>query len=615
MDKSGEKEIGRFMGFDEDYLLARSLVEETGQNVFLTGRAGTGKTTFLRELRQRGLKRMLVLAPTGIAAINAGGSTLHSFFQLPFGLYLPGYRRRNRFRLGKDKIELMQKMELMVIDEVSMLRSDLLDEVSGLLQRYRRDRRPFGGVQLLLIGDLQQLAPVVKEDEWAEMKNYYASPYFFDSTALKTAGFQIVELKHVYRQKDREFIGMLEKIRQGILDEDTWNKLSARYIPRFMPSSNEGYVILTTHNYQADKINDANVEALPGAFSVYQAKISGNFPESSFPTWQNLRFKPGAQVMFVKNDAGHRYYNGKIGRISRCEADEVWVESEGEEIRVAPEKWENMRYTIDPETKEIKETSEGSFSQLPLKLAWAITIHKSQGLTFDKVVVDAGRAFAHGQVYVALSRCRSLEGLVLRSPLTQEALAGDKQIEAFLRCADVGCDNWQLGKFKADYQFGLLVEQFDFSAIWKLFQDLRLLAAKFLLKQYPRLAEDIAASEDRFETEIYRVGENFFKELCRLRQADSEQQANRHQKAAVYFSNRLQEIVMPLLSRLKVETNAVVVTKKLEAIQSEMKRLYQEKLRTLALLADCPVFSPADYLRAKAGATEARGAVEDGRRG
>lgn len=603
------------MGFDEDYLLARSLVEETGQNVFLTGRAGTGKTTFLRELRQRGLKRMLVLAPTGIAAINAGGSTLHSFFQLPFGLYLPGYRRRNRFRLGKDKIELMQKMELMVIDEVSMLRSDLLDEVSGLLQRYRHDRRPFGGVQLLLIGDLQQLAPVVKEDEWAEMKNYYASPYFFDSTALKTAGFQIVELKHVYRQKDREFIGMLEKIRQGILDEDTWNKLSARYIPRFMPSSNEGYVILTTHNYQADKINDANVEALPGAFSVYQAKISGNFPESSFPTWQNLRFKPGAQVMFVKNDAGHRYYNGKIGRISRCEADEVWVESEGEEIRVAPEKWENMRYTIDPETKEIKETSEGSFSQLPLKLAWAITIHKSQGLTFDKVVVDAGRAFAHGQVYVALSRCRSLEGLVLRSPLTQDALAGDKQIEAFLRCADVGCDNWQLGKFKADYQFGLLVEQFDFSAIWKLFQDLRLLAAKFLLKQYPRLAEDIAVSEDCFETEIYRVGENFFKELCRLRQADSEQQANRHQKAAVYFSNRLQEIVMPLLSRLKVETNAVVVTKKLEAIQSEMKRLYQEKLRTLALLADCPVFSPADYLRAKAGATEARGAVEDGRRG
>lgn len=604
MDKSGEKEIGRFMGFDEDYLLARSLVEETGQNVFLTGRAGTGKTTFLRELRQRGLKRMLVLAPTGIAAINAGGSTLHSFFQLPFGLYLPGYRRRNRFRLGKDKIELMQKMELMVIDEVSMLRSDLLDEVSGLLQRYRRDRRPFGGVQLLLIGDLQQLAPVVKEDEWAEMKNYYASPYFFDSTALKTAGFQIVELKHVYRQKDREFIGMLEKIRQGILDEDTWNKLSARYIPRFMPSSNEGYVILTTHNYQADKINDANVEALPGAFSVYQAKISGNFPESSFPTWQNLRFKPGAQVMFVKNDAGHRYYNGKIGRISRCEADEVWVESEGEEIRVAPEKWENMRYTIDPETKEIKETSEGSFSQLPLKLAWAITIHKSQGLTFDKVVVDAGRAFAHGQVYVALSRCRSLEGLVLRSPLTQDALAGDRQIEDFLHHAEVPCGKLQLDKFKEDYRFRLLSEQFDFSAIEKLFQNLRLVAAKSLRKMYPRLTEDIAEAEDRFELEIYRVGENFFKELCRLRQASPEQRADRYRKAANYFSGRLQEIVGPLLPRLKVDAEAAAVTKKLQALQAEMKRLYQEKLRTLSLLEERAFFDSADYLKLKANVKE-----------
>ena len=573
-------------------------------NVFLTGRAGTGKTTFLRELRQRGLKRMLVLAPTGIAAINAGGSTLHSFFQLPFGLYLPGYRRRNRFRLGKDKIELMQKMELMVIDEVSMLRSDLLDEVSGLLQRYRRDRRPFGGVQLLLIGDLQQLAPVVKEDEWAEMKNYYASPYFFDSTALKTAGFQIVELKHVYRQKDREFIGMLEKIRQGILDEDTWNKLSARYIPRFMPSSNEGYVILTTHNYQADKINDANVEALPGAFSVYQAKISGNFPESSFPTWQNLRFKPGAQVMFVKNDAGHRYYNGKIGRISRCEADEVWVESEGEEIRVAPEKWENMRYTIDPETKEIKETSEGSFSQLPLKLAWAITIHKSQGLTFDKVVVDAGRAFAHGQVYVALSRCRSLEGLVLRSPLTQDALAGDRQIEDFLHHAEVPCGKLQLDKFKEDYRFRLLSEQFDFSAIEKLFQNLRLVAAKSLRKMYPRLTEDIAEAEDRFELEIYRVGENFFKELCRLRQASPEQRADRYRKAANYFSGRLQEIVGPLLPRLKVDAEAAAVTKKLQALQAEMKRLYQEKLRTLSLLEERAFFDSADYLKLKANVKE-----------
>ena len=589
---------------DAGYRLAMSLVEETGQNVFLTGRAGTGKTTFLRELRRRSVKRMLVLAPTGIAAINAGGVTLHSFFQLPFGLYLPGYHRKNRFRIGKDKIELMQKMELMVIDEVSMLRSDLLDEVSSLLQKYRRDRRPFGGVQLLLIGDLQQLAPVVKDAEWTEMKAYYASPYFFDSAALKTAGFLTVELKHVYRQKDRDFIGILEKIRQGVLDKETWERLSSRYIPGFMPPDNEGYVILTTHNYQADKINDANVEALPGIFSVYQAEISGNFPEGSFPTWQTLRFKPGSQVMFVKNDAQHRFYNGKIGRISRCESDGVWVRSEDNEIKVMPEKWENVRYTIDAETKEIREISEGSFSQLPLKPAWAITIHKSQGLTFDKVVVDAGRAFAHGQVYVALSRCRSLEGLVLRSPLSQEALAGDRQIEDFLHHAEVPCGKLQLDKFKEDYRFRLLSEQFDFSAIEKLFQNLRLVAAKSLRKMYPRLTEDIAEAEDRFELEIYRVGENFFKELCRLRQASPEQRADRYRKAANYFSGRLQEIVGPLLPRLKVDAEAAAVTKKLQALQAEMKRLYQEKLRTLSLLEERAFFDSADYLKLKANVKE-----------
>lgn len=592
--------IGRY-SHDADYRLAMSLVEETGQNVFLTGRAGTGKTTFLRELRQRGIKQMLVLAPTGIAAINAGGSTLHSFFQLPFGLYLPGYHRKNRFRIGKDKIEIMRKTELMVIDEVSMLRSDLLDEVGSLLQKYRRDRRPFGGVQLLLIGDLQQLAPVVKEDEWAEMKAWYDSPYFFDSIALKEAGFLTVELRHVYRQKDREFTGLLEKIRQGVLDAEVWNKLSERHIPGFMPADGEGYVILTTHNYQADKINEANVASLPGDFCLYQAQVSGNFPESSFPTWQTLRLKPGAQIMFVKNDAEHRYYNGKIGRVSRCGDAEVWVECGGEEIKVSPERWENLRYAIDPGTKEIRETAEGSFSQLPLKLAWAITIHKSQGLTFDRVVVDAGKAFAHGQVYVALSRCRSIDGLVLRSPLTQDALAGDAQVEKFLQGGIRSPRLMEIARFKEDYRFELLAEQFDFSVIRKILRSLRSLAVKSLQKTYMRLSEDVAEADDRFETEVYRVGENFFKELSRLRQADPARQAERCQKAAVYFSSRLQEIVQPLLPRLKVETGVAAATRSLQDLHSDLKRSSQEKQRTLALLVDCGDFSPVGYMKAKSG--------------
>ena len=249
-----------------EYRIAMALVEETARNLFLTGRAGTGKTTFLKELRERNTKRMVVLAPTGIAAIHAGGSTLHSFFQLPLGLYLPGYKRRNKFRIGKEKIALMQGMELMVIDEVSMLRPDLLDEVNGILQKYRHDKRPFGGVQLLLIGDVQQLAPVVTESEWEEMKACYASPWFFESMALKQAGFLTVELKKIYRQRDPGFIALLEKLRSGCLDSAALARLATRYKPGFKPGEDDGYVTLTTHNYQADRINNTNVEALPGSY-------------------------------------------------------------------------------------------------------------------------------------------------------------------------------------------------------------------------------------------------------------------------------------------------------------------------------------------------------------
>ncbi|MDE5575722.1 MAG: AAA family ATPase, partial [Bacteroidales bacterium] len=296
-----------------EFAFAMEMVEETDRNLFLTGRAGTGKTTFLKELVRRGAKRMVVLAPTGIAAINAGGSTLHSFFQLPFGLYLPGYSRKNKFRIGKEKINLMRSIDLMVIDEVSMLRADILDEVSGILKRYRNDHRPFGGVQLLMIGDLQQLAPIVKDEEWEQMKDYYASPYFFESEALKSVGFSCVELQKIYRQNDISFIGLLEKIRTRNIDQNVLDLLHSRYVPGFTPPEKDGYITLTTHNYQSDRINEDSLAALPEKEQVYEAQINGNFPESSFPTAAALRFKPGAQVMFVKNDSSpdHRYYNGK----------------------------------------------------------------------------------------------------------------------------------------------------------------------------------------------------------------------------------------------------------------------------------------------------------------
>lgn len=581
--------------------LALEMVEQTGTHLFLTGRAGTGKTTFLRMVRRRGAKRMIVLAPTGIAAINAGGSTLHSFFQLPFGLYLPGYHRQNKYRIGKEKINLMRSLDLIVIDEVSMLRADILDQMNDILQRYRGNKRPFGGVQLLMIGDLQQLAPIVRDEEWEEMKAYYDSPYFFDSRALKTAGFACIELTHVYRQTDGMFIGLLEKIRNRNLDKASWDLLASRYIPDFSPGEEDDYVTLTTHNYQSDRINDAKIEALPGKDYLYEAEINGNFPETSFPTWQSLRFRVGAQVMFIKNDSSsdRRYYNGKIGRITRCGEKQVWVESGGEEIEVMPESWENTRYAIDEKTKEIKEETEGSFRQLPLRLAWAVTIHKSQGLTFDKVVIDAGRAFAHGQVYVALSRCRTLEGVVLRSPLTQEALVADIRVDAFAGRKDLHVDISRLEKAKTDYLFALFREQFDFSDMWRQLSAVYDISSASLKQVYARLHEDITQTVNDFESQVYRVGERFACEISALQSREDTYRNERAFKAALYFLETIRKLVLPIVPRLSVELDNRKVQENLLNRKTELRRLLNEKLHTLEAVCRNKGFSPLSYLRVK----------------
>ena len=589
-----------------EFAFAMEMVEETDRNLFLTGRAGTGKTTFLKELVRRGAKRMVVLAPTGIAAINAGGSTLHSFFQLPFGLYLPGYSRRNKFRIGKEKINLMRSMDLMVIDEVSMLRADILDEVSGILKRYRNDHRPFGGVQLLMIGDLQQLAPIVKDEEWEQMKDYYASPYFFESEALKSVGFSCVELQKIYRQNDVSFIGLLEKIRTRNIDQNVLDLLHARYVSGFTPPEKDGYITLTTHNYQSDRINEDSLAALPEKEQVYEAQINGNFPESSFPTAAALRFKPGAQVMFVKNDSSpdHRYYNGKIGFVTRCEKDAVWVrckdgERDAEEIKVEAESWENTRYVIDNETKEIKADVEGSFKQIPLRLAWAVTIHKSQGLTFDKVVIDAGRAFAHGQVYVALSRCRTLEGIVLRSPLTPEAMVADNRIDDFFRQSDFRSDTGFLSECKERYRFDLIRHQFNFSALRQCLQDIGMIARKAMREVYPRLYNDVLQAIDDFEQSVFEVGERFLLEINRLNRYEKPYQDERCSKAAAYFLEKLENILQPLVPRLAVELDNQKEQERLSEKKAELKRLFTEKQNTLQTVCDHRAFDITAYLRAK----------------
>lgn len=594
-----------------EFALAMEMVEKTDRNLFLTGRAGTGKTTFLRRLVQCSCKRVVVTAPTGIAAINAGGTTLHSLFQLPFGLYLPGYRFKNIFRMGKAKIDLIRSIDLLIIDEVSMLRADLLDEVSDILKRYRRDSRPFGGVQLLMIGDLQQLAPIVKEDEWAEMKEYYASPYFFESRDLKAAGFSCVELKHIYRQNDRLFIGLLEKIRQRQVDSATFELFRSRYIPNFSPAEEEGYITLTTHNYQSDRINDTKLAELPGKEWLYEAEVHGNFPETSFPAAATARFKVGAQVMFIKNDSSleKRYYNGKIGRITRCEEVAVWVlcpsENGEEEIKVEADVWENTRYAVNNETKEIKPEVEGSFKQIPLRLAWAITIHKSQGLTFDKVVVDAGRAFAHGQVYVALSRCRTLEGIVLRSPLTPDSIVPDTQLDNFARRTDLGVTTNFVEACKLNYRFGLIREQFNFQLLRQCLYSIADIAKKSIAKIYPRLYGDLLQALDDFDKNVYQVGERFFNEINRLQQRETEYQNIRCSKAAEYFLKQVETILQPLLPRLSVDIDNQKIQESLSARRTELKQLFVEKQDTLGRICQNQAFIPSDYLRAKSARFEA----------
>ena len=418
--------------------LAWQFIENTGTHLFLTGKAGTGKTTFLRRLKEHTPKRMVVLAPTGIAAINAGGVTIHSFFQLSFAPFVPETTfnsSQTHYRYSKEKRNIIRSMDLLVIDEISMVRADLLDAVDATLRRYRDREKPFGGVQLLMIGDLQQLAPVVKDNEWELLRKHYETPYFFASHALKETVYMTIELKKVYRQSDTFFLSLLNKIRENKADDEVLNELNRRYQPGFQPQKEEGYIRLTTHNYQAQKVNDRELASLSGKAYHFRAEIEGDFPEYSYPADELLTIKEGAQIMFLKNDPSSekRYYNGMIGEVVTVNDAGIIVRGKGNksEFQLLPEEWGNYKYVLNEETKEITEVIEGTFRQYPIRLAWAITIHKSQGLTFERAIIDARNSFAHGQTYVALSRCTSLEGLVLKSKISSRDIFIRKEIVEF----------------------------------------------------------------------------------------------------------------------------------------------------------------------------------------
>lgn len=609
---------------NEEAKLALQIIETTGSNLFLTGKAGTGKTTFLRELKRSTSKRNVVLAPTGIAAINAEGVTIHSFFQLPFAPYVPdtSVLQSGRFKFSKQKIKIMRSLDLIVIDEISMVRADLLDAVDSVLRHYRRCDKPFGGVQLLLIGDLGQLAPVAKDEEWTMLSQYYETPYFFSSHALRQTDYSVVELTHVYRQSDRVFIDLLNKVRDNQVDAQVLSLLNSRYVPNFKPREEEGYIRLTTHNAMAQQINNAELEKLPGQTYMFKAVVEGKFPELSFPTDEVLELKKDAQVMFVKNDSSpeKRYYNGMIGRVTAINERGFVVQPKGtnEAIEVAPEEWENNRYELDEQTKEIKEVREGLFRQYPIKTAWAITIHKSQGLTFSHAIIDASLSFAHGQTYVALSRCKTLDGLVLSAPIPAHAIIRDASVDAFNSAAMNRLpNNDAVASMQRVYFLQQVSDLFGFVDVASAFYSAMRIVNEHFGRTFPKLALEYKAHNAFLIKEVMDVANTFKQQYTSMigqepDYATNAQLQERITKGAAYFLKKLKE-VEGLVSGTSLQTDNKEVKKRAADIFNTLVETLQFKHRLLAFVQQNG-FSIASYLRAKAlAAIDEADRVKDGK--
>ncbi len=539
--------------------LAWEFVEKTGKSVFLTGKAGTGKTTFLRKVVEESRKKVVVVAPTGIAAINAGGVTIHSFFQLPLHPFVPGTRIESKFAFSKEKRSIIKTLDLLVIDEISMVRCDLLDAIDSVLRRFRNRSKPFGGVQLLMIGDLQQLTPVVTGNDFELLANHYDTPYFFASKALSLIDYLTIELKQVYRQQDEEFIKILNSVRSGNPSLEAMSALNARYNANFTPSPNEGYIRLTTHNNIANNYNEQQLALIDETPRSFNAVVEGNFPEYSYPTEACLELKVGAQVMFIKNDptAEKRYFNGKIGLVSDFYDDLIVVKcpDDEESIFVGPLEWENTKYTIDSQTQEMKTEVQGIFRQYPLRLAWAITIHKSQGLSFDRAIIDAASAFASGQVYVALSRCRTLEGMVLSTALDSQCVISDFRVNEYIDNQEDAAKKSveRLESIKEEYHKDLLGELFDFKELANLQKRILALSSEFPKGTVVGLSQKHNEILNTLDGKVFPVAlkwqalikQKSFSEIC------SEEFCTRIRKGCEYFLNEFQNAYGDFLSKTK----------------------------------------------------------------
>ena len=595
---------------NEQARLAWNIIETTNTNLFLTGKAGTGKTTFLRRLKEESSKRIVVVAPTGIAAINAGGVTIHSFFQLSFAPFIPDaqYRLKEQYRFSKQKIRVIQSIDTLVIDEISMVRADLLDAVDSVLQRIRKNRLPFGGVQMVMIGDLGQLAPVAKDDEWQMLSRYYDTPYFFSSLALGRTRYAIVELKTVYRQNDQQFLNLLNRVRDNRADDAVLKALNSRYIPGFKPGADEGYIRLVTHNYQAQQENDRQLALLPGRPYTYEASITGKYPEMLFPTEQTLMLKAGAQVMFVKNDssAAKAFYNGMIGTVTEINDKFFCVRAKdtGAVIKVVPEQWDNTRYVIDERTSEITEEVDGTFSQFPVKPAWAITVHKSQGLTFDRAIIDVQHAFTHGQTYVALSRCRTLDGLVLSAPLPRAAIIRDGAVDEYAeRAAEHTPSADQIQQLQRDYYLSVVSELFDFRPLMDVFNRMLDVLMGHFRRSYPKLIMEYKARSGMIKTELYDVAEKFKLQYNQIVISTADYQADRHlqerlTKGAAYFARKMSDIEQ-LVKNTDIKTDTEEVRRQLNDTLASLKETVMQKRALLNTVKD-EGFYLSEYLHQRA---------------
>lgn len=589
--------------------LADKFINNTGEHIFLTGKAGTGKTTFLRNLQINTKKKMIITAPTGVAAMNAGGVTLHSFFQIPFGDGISNIDLSfGTKHMRKEKIKIIKGIDLLVIDEISMVRADLLDAVDSILRRYRNRHRPFGGLQLLMIGDIRQLSPVIKNHEVESLSRNYSTPYFFSSNVWTKTSFVTVELKEIFRQSDQKFIELLNSVRDNKNVAETLTELNKQLNSSFLPKDEDGYVTLTTHNSQSDSINQKKLKAIKTALHNFDAQVSGDFPENIYPITRSLDLKVGAQVMFIRNDSNpeKRYFNGKIGQVVNLSDEKVEVKckDDGTIVNVTPETWHNCDYSIDKETNSITKTIKGSFSQIPLKLAWAITIHKSQGLTFNRVIIDANKAFAHGQLYVALSRCRTLEGIVLSSSISRNSIIDDNSVSSFCYDCEQNTPTEQmLNLARKRYFMETIKELFNYDSILGNIKYIYTLINQHYSKQYRELLSACSQTSELIIHELQEVAFRFYKQLYALQiqcnEIETNEQISTRIAAALgYFKSKHDAIFKQFIKESKTEFDNKVVAKGYAETIVKFKENYALK-KTLFELFTKETFSVDAYLKAK----------------